>query len=89
MAQWNGGYGKYIEIDHGNGLHSFYGHLNSYNVNSGDYVKQGQIIALSGNTAGIGKNGVKQSTGPHLHIGAKLNNKSENPLNYINKKLFK
>lgn len=47
-AKWYNGYGNYIEIDHGNGIISFYGHLTSFNVKKGDVVKQGQIIAKSG-----------------------------------------
>ncbi len=70
----NDGYGEYVEIDHGNGLHSFYGHLIGRYVVYGKKVKQGQIIAKSGNTG--------YSTGPHLHFGAHKNNKTANPLNY-------
>ena len=81
---WNGGYGKYIEIDHGNSLKSFYAHLNSWSVKQEENVKQGQVIGLSGNTAGIGKNGKIMTTGPHLHFGASKNGKTFNPLTYIN-----
>ena len=70
-AQWNGGYGNYIEIDHGNGIHSFYGHFNSYNVKVGNYVSQGQVIAQSGNTG--------WSTAPHLHFGVHKNGQSIDP----------
>ena len=69
-SKWNGGYGNYIEIEHDNGLRTFYGHLNTRNVKAGDVVKQGQTIGLSGNT-GIG-------TGPHLHFGMKRKMKGEN-----------
>ena len=54
-----GGYGHYIVIIHGNNYISLYGHLNSFNISSGQYVTQGQVIAQSGNSGG--------STGPHLH----------------------
>lgn len=56
------GYGKYIVIDHGHGYYSLYGHLtdNGVKVKVGDEVKDGQVIALSGNTG--------KSTGPHLHL---------------------
>lgn len=58
-AGWMSGYGNYIEIDHGNGYYTAYGHLSSFNVSAGQTVSRGQQIAVSGNT-GI-------STGPHLH----------------------
>ncbi len=83
MAQWFNGYGKYIKIDHGNNIHSFYGHLNSFDVKVGDYVNSGQIIAKSGNTAGIGKNGKIMTTGPHLHFGIHINGQSINPLDFV------
>lgn len=83
MAQWYNGYGKYIEIDHGNNIHSFYGHLNSYDVKVGDIVNTGQVIAKSGNTAGIGKNGKVMTTGPHLHFGVHKNGQSVNPLEFV------
>lgn len=74
------GYGTAVYIDHGiiNGKHivSEYGHLNSRNVKVGDVVKKGQIVARSGNTG--------HSTGPHLHITVRENNKAVNPRHYIN-----
>jgi len=83
MAQWYNGYGKYIEIDHGNNIHSFYGHLNSYDVKVGDSVNLGQIIAKSGNSAGMDKNGKIMTTGPHLHFGIYQKGQSVNPLKFI------
>ena len=58
-AGWMSGDGNYIEIDHGNGYYTAYGHLNSFNVSAGQTVSRGQQIAVSGNTG--------NSTGPHLH----------------------
>ena len=73
------GYGNGVFIDHGyiNGKHvvSEYGHLNSFDVKVGDKVKQGQVIAKSGNT------GV--STGPHLHITVRENKTPVDPKKYI------
>ena len=82
-AEWYNGYGKYIEIDHGNNIISFYGHLNEYKVSKGQFVEQGQVIALSGNTAGIGTNGKIMTTGAHLHFGVHRNNDKVNPLDFI------
>ena len=75
VAKWYNGYGNYIEIDHGNGVHSFYGHLSSFNVKIGDKITQGKIIGQSGNT-GIG-------TGAHLHFGVHKNGQRTNPLDFF------
>jgi murein DD-endopeptidase MepM/ murein hydrolase activator NlpD len=53
--------GQTIEIDHGNGLMTFYGHLSHIWVDKGQYVSRGQIIGISGMTG--------TATGPHLHFG--------------------
>jgi murein DD-endopeptidase MepM/ murein hydrolase activator NlpD len=55
-----GGYGHYIMIVHGSGYITLYGHLNSFNITSGQYVSQGQVIATSGNSGA--------SQGAHLHF---------------------
>ena len=74
------GYGIGIFIDHGiiNGKHviSEYGHLSKCNVKVGDKIKQGQIIAKSGNTG--------TSEGPHLHITIRENKIQVNPRKYLN-----
>lgn len=75
ISGWIDGYGNYIQIEHSNGLSSFYAHLNQINVVKGQTVKQGQIIGESGNT-GIG-------TGAHLHFGTKKNGVSVNPTVYL------
>ena len=73
------GYGNGVFIDHGiiDNRHvvSEYGHLSAFCVKVGDKVKQGQVIAKSGNT-GI-------STGPHLHLTIRENGIPVNPKNYI------
>lgn len=70
-AGWQGGYGNMIEVDHGNGLTTRYGHLSKIEVEVGDLVQRGQLIGLIGSTG--------RSTGPHLHYELRLNDKSINP----------
>lgn len=70
-AGWQGGYGNLIEIDHGNGLTTRYGHLSSVGVQVGDNVQRGQLIGAVGSTG--------RSTGPHLHYELRLNDKPINP----------
>ena len=73
------GYGYWVNLDHGNveGKHvtSEYGHISSWAVRNGQKVKQGQIIAKSGNTG--------FSSGPHLHLTIKQNGKAVNPGLYL------
>lgn len=57
---WNGGYGQYIVISHGNGTQTLYAHLSQVAVSQGQYVPQGQVIGFSGNSG--------KSTGAHLHF---------------------
>jgi LysM repeat protein len=57
---WNGGYGNYVVIRHGNGVQTLYAHLSSVDVGAGQYVAQGTRIGGMGNTG--------RSTGPHLHF---------------------
>ncbi len=59
---WGGGYGNHIIIDHGNGLETLYAHLDSVNVYEGQWVNQGDVIGIMGNTGRV--YGV---TGIHLH----------------------
>ena len=72
---WNSGYGILVEIDHYNGLRTYYAHLTRAVVQKGDTVKKGQLIAYSGNT------GV--SSGDHLHYEIRKNGKDINPINYL------
>lgn len=60
---WNGGYGDYIVIKHGNGTQTLYGHLSATLVNVGDTVTQGQVIGKMGNTGEV-----TGPTGIHLHF---------------------
>jgi murein DD-endopeptidase MepM/ murein hydrolase activator NlpD len=69
------GYGNMIEIDHGYGVVTRYGHNSKHLVKVGDYVKRGQVISLVGSTG--------RSTGPHLHYEVLLHNIPVSPKNYI------
>jgi len=71
MAQWYGGYGKFILIDNGDGYSTAYGHLSAFYVTAGQHVKQGQAIGAVGTTG--------YSTGPHLHFEIRINGKPVDP----------
>jgi murein DD-endopeptidase MepM/ murein hydrolase activator NlpD len=74
-AAFTGGYGNMVEIDHGYGLTSRYGHLSKIEAEVGDTVTRGQLIAYIGSTG--------RSTGPHLHYELRLNDKSINPRHFL------
>lgn len=65
------GYGNLIIIEHENGYRSYYGHLKSFSVKSGEIVNKGQLIALSGDTGIV--------TGPHLHFEVRRKGQPQNP----------
>ncbi|MGB7207784.1 MAG: M23 family metallopeptidase [Pyrinomonadaceae bacterium] len=74
-AGWKGGYGQMIEVDHGNGLKTRYGHLSKIEVEVGETLSRGQMIAFVGSTG--------RSTGPHLHYELRLNDKPINPRRFL------
>lgn len=74
-AGWSGGYGRMIEIDHGNGLATRYGHLSDIKVKVGDIIKIGQIIGAVGSTG--------RSTGPHLHYETRIDGDAVDPQKFL------
>lgn len=72
---WDGTYGMKVKIDHRNGYKTIYAHLSSIDVNVGDKVNQGQLIARMGSTG--------NSTGNHLHFEIRVNDQRVNPSNYV------
>ncbi len=79
VVSWSGertGYGKLVEINHGNGYVTRYGHNKQQLVKAGDKVSRGDAIALMGSTG--------RSTGPHVHIEVLRNGSQVNPGRYLN-----
>lgn len=71
-AGWAGGYGREVQIAHGGGLVSLYGHMSQIAAEPGSYVRQGQVIGY------VGSSGL--STGPHVHFEVKQNGTPVNPM---------
>jgi murein DD-endopeptidase MepM/ murein hydrolase activator NlpD len=75
IAGWTGGYGKMVEIDHGNGLATRFGHLSEIDVNVGEKIRIGQVVGKLGSTG--------RSTGPHLHYETRINGEPVNPQKFL------
>jgi len=76
-AGWDpGGFGIKVDIDHGNGYHTWYAHLSRVTVAAGQHVTKGESIALSGSTG--------ESTGPHLHYQVMYEGQPVDPLPFLN-----
>ncbi|MFE8072761.1 M23 family metallopeptidase [Marinobacteraceae bacterium S3BR75-40.1] len=69
------GYGNLVEIDHGNGLRTRYAHCKEIEVEVGDIVEKGQVVALMGSTG--------RSTGPHVHFEVRRGGKTLDPEKFI------
>jgi murein DD-endopeptidase MepM/ murein hydrolase activator NlpD len=72
---WSGGYGRMVEIDHGNGLSTRYGHMSEIHVKVGDAIKIGQVIGAVGSTG--------RSTGPHLHYETRIDGDAVDPQKFL------
>lgn len=74
-AGWSGGYGRLVEINHGNGLSTRYGHLSRIQVHPGQLVRAGQVVGRMGSTG--------RSTGPHLHYETRIRGEAVNPQRFL------
>lgn len=75
FADFMGGYGRAVVVDHGHGVTTRYGHLSSFVVVPGQHVRRGDTIAYVGLTG--------RSTGPHLHYEVRINDTPVNPHKYL------
>jgi murein DD-endopeptidase MepM/ murein hydrolase activator NlpD len=74
-SEASGGYGNIVQIDHGNGITTIYGHNSRFAVSVGQSVKKGQVIAYVGSTG--------RSTGPHLHYEVRVNGTPVDPTSFL------
>lgn len=72
LAGWNGGYGRYVRIDHGNGYETAYGHMSAIAVAPGQSVRKGEIIGFVGSSG--------YSTGPHVHFEVFVDGQNVDPM---------
>ena len=75
-AEFSTGYGNMVEISHGYGIKTIFGHNSRLNVKAGQLVRRGDVISYVGDTG--------SSTGPHLHYEVRLNGLPVNPVKYLN-----
>ena len=75
FADFMGGYGKALMVDHGHGISTRYGHLSGFAVTPGQHVHRGDVIGY------VGLSG--RSTGPHLHYEVRINDTPVNPYKYL------
>ena len=74
-AGWVGGYGKFVEINHGNAVQTRYGHLSAMNVTPGQRIRKGDILGYMGSTG--------RSTGSHLHYEVRIAGEAINPIAFL------
>lgn len=75
LAGRDGAYGNSVEINHGGGISTKFGHMQRYTVQPGQWIKRGEVIGHVGMTG--------RTTGPHLHYEVRLNGVPVNPMRYI------
>lgn len=74
-AEWFGGYGNMVEIEHGKGIATRYGHMSKIVARSGERVKRGDLIGYVGSTG--------RSTGSHLHYEVRIDGRAVNPVPFL------
>jgi murein DD-endopeptidase MepM/ murein hydrolase activator NlpD len=74
-AGWNGGYGRCVIVDHGNGYQTWYAHLSRMDVIEGEEIRQGEILGAVGTTG--------RSTGAHLHYEVRIGSTPVNPYKFL------
>lgn len=75
MADWFGGYGLFVKLEHGGSFETRYGHMSRIAVAAGQAVRKGDVIGYVGTTG--------RSTGPHLHYEVRIDGQAVNPLAYM------
>jgi murein DD-endopeptidase MepM/ murein hydrolase activator NlpD len=75
-AEYSGHYGKLVIVDHGNGVQTYYAHLSQFEVVTGQSIRRGDIVGLSGATGRV--------TSPHLHYEVRRGGTAINPQPYLN-----
>lgn len=78
QAGWNGGYGRYVKLDHGNGYETAYGHMSGIAVTEGEAVRKGDIIGFAGSSG--------YSTGPHIHFEVLVDGQFVDPMYMLSSK---
>jgi murein DD-endopeptidase MepM/ murein hydrolase activator NlpD len=75
IAEYNGGYGNMVEVEHANGLTTRYAHMSAISVTTGQTVKAGTVVGRVGSTG--------RSTGPHLHYETRINDEPVDPTRFL------
>ena len=75
FAEWSGGYGRLVKVDHGNGLQTYYGHLSRFAVVPGQEIRRGDIVGQSGASGRV--------TSPHLHYEVRMAGTPVNPYPFL------
>jgi murein DD-endopeptidase MepM/ murein hydrolase activator NlpD len=79
-AEWSGGYGRLVVVDHGGGIQTYYAHLSRFYVSTGQEVRRGDAVGAVGSSG--------RATAPHLHYEVRLGGNPVNPYRYLEKAAF-